>query len=62
MENLNRKYRQEAQEIAAHLIDSDGYHWLAGQIRKGLQPQRREVRIAMLALMVARGEFKMPYR
>lgn len=63
MEPWNKEYAFEARAIAAAVIEEQGHRWLADQIRKGAQPGRMEVRIAMRALMVARGELelKRPY-
>lgn len=58
----NDAYRREAKEIAAAIMEADGYRWTADQIRRGNQPKRQEVRVAMLALMVARGEYKIERR
>lgn len=52
----NEHYRYEAREIAAATVESFGRHWLADQIRKGNQPKRLEIQVAMRALMAARGE------
>jgi hypothetical protein len=58
-EAWNEAYVSEAGEIAATVVDQDGRYWLADQIRTGKQPRRQEVRVAMLALMVARGEYNL---
>ena len=58
MDAWNEDYKYEARYIAAKIVAGDGYHWLAGQIRQGTHPRRREVRIAMAALMLARGELE----
>ena len=62
MDVWNDAYKHEARRVAASIIEADGYHWLADQVRKGNQPRRREVRIAMAALMVARGEHAIDLR
>lgn len=50
-------YRFEAREIAAQVLGKFGQNWTAEQVRDGKQPMRREVQVAMMALMVARGEY-----
>lgn len=55
----NSAYAREAKEIAALILEADGYRWTADQVRRAKQPNRQEVRVAMLALMVARGEYKL---
>jgi hypothetical protein len=63
MEPWNKAYVLEATAIAASVIEEQGQRWLADQVRRGRQPRRPEIRIAMRALMVARGdlELKRPY-
>ncbi|OWQ98364.1 hypothetical protein CDQ91_07675 [Sphingopyxis witflariensis] len=62
MEAWNEAYRREAEEIAASLLEADGFPWGAEQVRAGKRSQSRDVRIAMLALMVARGEVRIKRR
>lgn len=53
-------YRFEAREIAAQVLGKFGQNWTAEQVRDGKQPKRWEVQVAMMALMVARGEYALP--
>jgi hypothetical protein len=63
VEYWNKAYASEATAIAAAVIEEQGQRWLADQVRRGRQPKRPEIRIAMRALMVARGELELarPY-
>jgi len=63
MNRWKKEYEHEAVAIAAAMVEESGRHWLAGQMRRHKAGNRIETRIAMRALMVARGDIqlKKPY-
>lgn len=63
MNHWKEEYKDEAVAIASAMVEESGRRWLAGQMRQRKAGNRIETRIAMLALMVARGDVKLqkPY-
>lgn len=60
MKAWNDQYRHQAQVIAASIVGKRGHEWTASEIERGRRNSGVEVEIAMLALMVARGELELP--
>jgi hypothetical protein len=56
MKHWKKEYAQEALEIAAAMVEESGRRWLADQMRRHKAGDRFETRLAMRALMVARGD------